>query len=48
MCIRDSFQPVYVGDVADAFAESLTDRATFGQIYELCGPKVYTLSLIHI
>ena len=31
------FQPVYVGDVADAFAESLTDRASFGQIYELCG-----------
>ena len=37
------FQPVYVGDVADAFAESLTNRASFGQIYELCGPKVYTL-----
>ena len=37
------FQPVYIGDVTAAFVGSLTDRATFGQIYELGGPKVYTL-----
>lgn len=37
------FQPVYVGDVADAFVSALSDHATFGQCYELCGPKVYTL-----
>ncbi|MBL0165869.1 MAG: complex I NDUFA9 subunit family protein [Propionivibrio sp.] len=37
------FQPVYIGDVADAFCACLTDRATFGQTYELCGPTVYTL-----
>jgi uncharacterized protein YbjT (DUF2867 family) len=36
-------QPVYVGDVAQAFAASLNNPATFGQRYELCGPKVYTL-----
>lgn len=37
------FQPVYIGDVANAFCACLTDRATFGQTYELCGPTVYTL-----
>jgi len=37
------FQPVYVGDVADAFADSLGDRASFGQTYDMAGPKVYTL-----
>jgi NADH dehydrogenase len=37
------FQPVFVGDVADAFIDCLQNRATFGQTYELCGPKVYTL-----
>jgi NADH dehydrogenase len=37
------FQPVYIGDVADAFTGCLTDRATFGQTYDMCGPKVYTL-----
>lgn len=37
------FQPVYIGDVADAFCACLTDRSTFGQTYELCGPTVYTL-----
>lgn len=36
-------QPVHVGDVARAFAASLNNSATFGQSYELCGPKVYTL-----
>jgi uncharacterized protein YbjT (DUF2867 family) len=37
------FQPVYVGDVADAFAGCLGDRASFGQTYDLAGPQVYTL-----
>lgn len=36
-------QPVYVGDVAQVFAAALNNPATFGQAYELCGPKVYTL-----
>jgi len=37
------FQPVWVGDVADAFIACLEDSSTFGQAYELCGPKTYTL-----
>lgn len=37
------FQPVYVGDVAQAFVDALDDPATFGQVYELVGPHVYTL-----
>jgi NADH dehydrogenase len=37
------FQPVYVGDVARAFANALDESATFGRCYELAGPDVYTL-----
>jgi uncharacterized protein YbjT (DUF2867 family) len=37
------FQPVYVGDVAQCMAHALTDEATHGQSYDLCGPNVYTL-----
>jgi len=37
------FQPVFVGDVANAFVDSLKNTATFGQTYELCGPKTYSL-----
>ena len=37
------FQPVWAADVADAFVDSLADVNTFGQAYELVGPKVYTL-----
>jgi uncharacterized protein YbjT (DUF2867 family) len=37
------FQPVYVGDVADAVIASLEDPAATGRTYELGGPKVYTL-----
>lgn len=37
------FQPVWVEDVANCFMASLENRATFGQIYEVAGPKVYTL-----
>lgn len=37
------FQPVWVADVADAFVNSLGNPATFGQAYDLVGPKVYTL-----
>src|SRR3989304_9491394 len=36
------FQPVYVGDVADAVAKLLEDPATRGRTYELGGPRVYS------
>jgi NADH dehydrogenase len=37
------FQPVWIGDVADAFVHALDNRHTFGQAYELVGPRIYTL-----
>lgn len=40
---RARFQPVYVGDVARAYADGLDDPRTHGQAYNLCGPRVYTL-----
>jgi len=36
------FQPVYVGDVADAAMAVLDRRAARGAIYELGGPRIYT------
>lgn len=37
------FQPVWAADVADAFVDSLGNPATYGQAYDLAGPKTYTL-----
>lgn len=37
------FQPVWVEDVADAIVHCLRDADTVGQIYEVCGPEVFTL-----
>lgn len=37
------FQPVYVGDVAQAFVDALDDPQTVGKTFELVGPHVYTL-----
>jgi NADH dehydrogenase len=36
------FQPVYVGDVADATMAALTQPDAAGKIYELGGPKIMT------
>ena len=40
------FQPVWVGDVADAFARALADATTIGRSYDLVGPEVMTLGEI--
>jgi NADH dehydrogenase len=43
------FQPVWVGDVAAAFARSLVDDATIGRSYDLVGPEVMTLGeIVHL
>ncbi|MDX1575763.1 MAG: complex I NDUFA9 subunit family protein, partial [Kiloniellales bacterium] len=36
------FQPVYVGDVAEAIVRALGESAARGQTYELGGPMVYS------
>lgn len=36
------FQPVYVGDVAQAVAQAVCDTSTAGGVYELGGPGIYT------
>lgn len=38
-----TFQPVYVGDVAEALVKGVTDPRTAGKVYELGGPRRYTL-----
>jgi len=40
------FQPVWVDDVAEAFARALVDDAAIGQRYDLVGPEVMTLGEI--
>jgi NADH dehydrogenase len=37
------FQPVYVGDVAQAFERAITLQHIGGNVYELAGPKQYSL-----
>ncbi|WP_431098334.1 complex I NDUFA9 subunit family protein [Polaromonas aquatica] len=37
------FQPVWVEDVASAIVRCLQNPDTAGQIYEICGPEVFTL-----
>lgn len=36
-------QPVWVEDVAQAFVNALDEPRTFGNAYDIAGPKVYTL-----
>jgi NADH dehydrogenase len=38
------FQPVYVSDVAQAFVKSIAMSETIGRVFDLAGPRVYTLA----
>lgn len=40
---QTKFQPVYVGDVAEAIAK-VVGRTTSGEVYELGGPRVYSFA----
>ena len=42
-CPDARFAPVYVGDVAKKMVQSINDKASFDQTYNLCGPNIYTL-----
>ncbi len=37
------FQPIFVEDVAHAFVKAIEEKRTYGAIYELAGPKIYSL-----
>lgn len=41
-CAQARFAPVFVNDVVEAFALSLSDPHSFGKRYQLCGPEVYS------
>jgi uncharacterized protein YbjT (DUF2867 family) len=43
-CAGAEFQPVYVGDVAQAYIHALRDPKTRHQVYALGGPAIYTLA----
>ena len=42
-CPQARFQPVYVGDVAQALIAALVEKNSRGKSHDLCGPRVYTL-----
>jgi NADH dehydrogenase len=45
-CPHAKFSPVYVEDVAEAFARTINEPDCYGQRYDLCGPHVYSLQAL--
>lgn len=43
---QSKFQPIYIEDVSKIITKSLWDKKTYGKIYELGGPDVYSLKEI--
>ena len=41
---KTRFQPVYVGDVAEAVVRAIETPEAAGQTYELAGPKIYSFA----
>jgi NADH dehydrogenase len=42
-CASSRFAPVYIGDVAGAFAQALNNKNSWGKHFDLCGPRIFTL-----
>ncbi|MCU7940827.1 MAG: complex I NDUFA9 subunit family protein, partial [gamma proteobacterium symbiont of Bathyaustriella thionipta] len=42
-CANARFAPVYIGDVVDAFINSIDNPDTFAKNYDLCGPEAFSL-----
>ncbi|HEC11746.1 MAG TPA: complex I NDUFA9 subunit family protein [Acidiferrobacteraceae bacterium] len=42
-CPESRFQPIHVENVAQVFCDALGNHETYGQAYNLCGPRTYTL-----
>ncbi|MCP1728308.1 NADH dehydrogenase [Natronospira proteinivora] len=45
-CPNSRMQPIYVGDVVEAFLRCLDDRSSHGRRYQLAGPDIMTLKEI--
>ncbi len=42
-CASTRFAPIYIGDVVDAFINSIDKPQTYGKNYNLCGPESFSL-----
>ena len=42
-CAHSRLAPLYVADLSQAMTKALDDSSTYGQRYDLCGPRTYTL-----